>query len=252
MGYQKVVTFGQFLEYYQYENEINRKTIKKQGRTATLARSDKVLANDGQATLEQISSFKTKRRDNLQRSKNAFRRLVQANLGESTNPILASFTYAKSVTEIKQGHKDFNAFIKSLRYKFGNEIRYIAVTEFQRRGVVHFHALFWGLPVELVRQERRTRVVARLWGQGFVDLVETDGNDKLASYLAKYMAKSFIDPRHYSTKAYICSQNIKRPIVDKRAIGLMYREKLSTMKLLHEVEYMTQWLGKGRYQLYSN
>src|SRR5690606_27837965 len=99
----------------------------------------------------------------------------------------------------------------ALRNKFGKAFSYIAVSEFQKRGAIHFHALFWGLPAEVFSQERQTRTIALIWKQGFVYMKETDGNDKLSSYLAKYMVKTFTDPRLKNKKAYLASRNIKRP-----------------------------------------
>jgi hypothetical protein len=76
----------------------------------------------------------------------------------------------------------------------------VAVSEFQKRGAIHFHALVWGIPPSVVKAERHTRLVASIWGQGFTDMIETDGNSRLASYFAKYMKKAYLDPRMLKKK----------------------------------------------------
>jgi len=105
----------------------------------------------------------------------------------------------------------------------------------------------------VVKQERDTRLVASLWKQGFVDLVQTDGDIRIAGYMAKYMGKAFVDSRLYSKKAYIASRNIKRPIIDKNAIVIatMYENELSTVVPCEEKTYLTQWLGECRFRHYK-
>lgn len=252
MGYNKIIRYSDIIEVYQYENEIHTRTIKNKSKCFQVARSRKVLASDGEVDVQQNQQKQTKRRDNARRSALVFRRLVSANLGQFDVPILVTLTYAKLVANVSKAHKDFNSFARATKNQFGKDIRYIAVPEFQKRGAIHFHALIWGIPTSVVREERHTRLVAKLWKQGFVDLILTDGNAKLSTYLGKYMAKAFVDTRLFSKKAFIASRNIKRPVVEKRAMILpfVYNE-LSTCSLLQDNEYMTNWLGKGRHRVYQ-
>lgn len=257
VGYVKTITYGDVVEIYQYEKDVryhgrNGKRIRRKDGGSDLASSvsNSVLSPEQRAE---------KRKDNARRSAMVFRRLVSANLGEQDCPLLVSLTYAENIEDIGRAHKDFNSFARNVRAKFGKGIRYIAVPEFQKRGAVHFHALFWGLDSKtLAESERRTRLVAKMWGQGFVDLVVTDGNHKISGYLSKYMAKTFCDSRLKGKKAYISSQNIKRPVVEKNALiePLFYGDledvpDLSTASLLKEKLYDTVWLGRGRYRLYK-
>src|SRR5690606_15820961 len=101
-----------------------------------------------------------------------------SNLGGSSLPILATLTYRDNFTDLSGAYKHFSAFIQSLRHKFGKTFKYICVPEFQKRGAVHFHALFWGLPENLLSLERKSRTLATIWGKGFVYLKQTDGNEK--------------------------------------------------------------------------
>jgi len=257
MGYCKTIKYANILELYEYEKYIEHfgRTGRKVQATPRLQDLDKNGANP----VREGEQRQVKRGDNARRSAMVFRRLVSANLAESTNPLLVSLTYADNFKDIRQGHKDFNTFARNVRSEYGKHVRYIAVPEFQKRGAVHFHALFWGLPnEEIVKSERRTRLVARLWSRGFVDVTLTDGDHKISGYLSKYMSKAFVDSRMLGMKAYICSQNIKRPIVEKNPLilpmfygGLLQMVDLSTALLLREKEYMTQWLGKGRFRLYE-
>lgn len=95
--------------------------------------------------------------------------------------------------------------------------------------------------------------MAGLWGHGYVDVYQTDGHQKLSTYLTKYMAKTFTDYRLLGQKAYTCSRNLIRPeIMSVSNFGL------DTLLNDFEVEnpeidktYDTHWLGKGRHRIYK-
>jgi len=258
VGYIKTISYGNVVEIYQYDKDVSvrpRKGRKKFRR----AHFDADLDSHVENSVRSAEQRQAKRKDNARRSAMVFRRLVSANLGESQAPLLVSLTYAENFEDIGLAHKDFSLFARSIRNKFGQSVRFIAVPEFQKRGAVHFHALFWGLDtLGLAETERRTRLFAGLWGKGFVDLVATDGNHKIAGYLSKYMAKAFLDSRLKGKKAYTASRNIVRPVVEKGAFleplfhgGLEGVPDLSTADLLKDVSYDTVWLGRGRYRLYQ-
>jgi len=256
VGYKKLIRYGEFVEIYEYERPVVYNGRKRKSTQNTLGMQDISVCRED---IERQKEQKTARRKaNIRNSVLAFKRLVLANLGRDSKPLFVSLTYAGITSEIGQGRADFNAFAKNLRNRFGTQIRYICVPEWQKRGAIHFHALIWGLPLGLVASERSTRLVASLWGKGFVDLKETDGHAKIASYLSKYMAKAFLDERLINKKTYIASQNIKRPVVDKNPIMLMYNygellklPDLSTALIDRETSYDTQWLGKANYKRYK-
>jgi len=258
MGYMKVISYGDYIETYEYEKNIEhngRKTTKIKG-TVGDQNLVKVNSNSNLSTEQRTQ----KRKDNAVRSTMVFRRLVKANLSKFDVPLFISLTYSENITDVGQGYQDFKTFIRNIQYKYKEiSLRYIAVPEFQKSGRLHFHALLWGLPtVELARTERSTRLFAKCWGKGFVDLVATDGDEKISSYLAKYMQKSFVDSRLNNKKAYTCSRNIIRPIVDKNTMLMPYLlgsvtgfPDISKYEILQDKSYVTQWLGKGRYKLYK-
>jgi hypothetical protein len=194
-----------------------------------------------------------KRSDNARRASLAFRRIVASNLGGSTRPLLVTLTYRDNFTDLARAYKHLTTFIQSLRSKFGKNFKYVVVPEFQKRGAVHFHALVWGLPEEIFLRERETRILAEIWGRGYVYLKETDGDEKLSFYLSKYMAKAFIDPRLKNQKCYVASRNIQRPIVQTGPfyIPVVLEEFGVTEEAILDRTYQTKWLGEGRYRLFK-
>lgn len=249
MPYIKALVYGKCLELYSYEKDIRPIRGKRVSRKSAVDMPDMATATD----VAEPSEVQ-KRRDNARRAEMAFRRLVLANLQGSLPPILASCTYAANQTDLGVAYEDWKAFIGALRYRYGRVFKYICVPEFQKRGAVHFHALFWGLPSSLCQEERSTRMVASLWGRGFLDIVLTDGNEKISTYLSKYMTKTFSDPRLSGKKAYRCSGNIIRPVTE-RVSGYFYLEEKYGIGVDNppcvDKEFLTQWLGKGRYRFYN-
>jgi len=254
MGYNKIISYGDTLELYEYEKDIftYRRTII-QDRKDEFSVSD--LGINGEDNLSERKLGK--RQDNANRARLAFKRIVSANLGRSTSPLLVTLTYRDNITDLKKSYRHLSSFIQSLRHKYGKEFRYVCVPEFQRRGAVHFHALFWGLPKEIFLLERKNREIARLWSWGFVFLKETDGSDKLSFYLSKYMAKAFIDPRLKNQKCYVSSRNILRPRiitgVPSSGLEIVFNDLgiYENDKPLVDRTYSTSWLGEGRYRLFK-
>lgn len=242
MGHTKTIQSGNQIEVWNYERELPY--------IAHGPRKKKQIHTD-------LYSFKTvlKRRDNISRQKKNFVRLVQANLAGTDAPIFLTLTM-REVVEISEANKSFNRFSTKIRQRLGKEIRYISVPEFQKRGAVHFHVLIWGLEENLIKTERHTRFIAKLWSEGFIDLKKTDGSIKLAGYLGKYMAKSLSDPRLSMRRAYNASRNVKRPAVFSGGIIKGYFKEvfgieLSTDTPCYEKQYTTQWLGRCDYKVYE-
>jgi len=248
MGYHKIIIYGNYLEFYEYERDI----VILGGRNRSRYSDSEDLGSGGKNSLSGQEKL-GKRQDNARRASMAFRRVVASNLGGSTRPLLITLTYGDNFTELKGAYKHFSSFIQSLRYKYGKTFKYVCVPEFQKRGAVHFHTLMWGLPFEIFLQERKTRTLARLWGRGFLYLKETDGDNKLSFYLSKYMAKAFLDPRLKNQKCYVASRNILRPIVwsGVAPVWPFLDDYLMDFTPIEDRIYDTKWMGKGRFRLFK-
>lgn len=252
MGYNKIISYGNTLELYEYEKDIitYERTIINGGERKS---DDKDLGVNGEDNLSERKLGK--RQDNARRAELAFRRIVASNLGGLTRPLLITLTYGENLTDLKRAYKDLSSFVQSLRYKYGKIFRYICVPEFQKRGAVHYHALFWGLRGSILL-ERKTRTIAGLWSRGYVFIKETDGDEKLSFYLSKYMAKAFIDPRLKNQKCYVASRNIERPNVMKyvsyAGIGfILDQHGMNQNEPIVDREYLTSWLGRGRLRIFK-
>lgn len=255
MSYNKAIISGKQIELTIYEND----PPKYFGRQNTRVKRDfkteftSMQFPDYRDNPLFIAQQVQRRASNARRASLAFRRLVSSNLCSDENPLFISFTFNRAYTDVRKTSKFFHSFTVRMRQLFGGKFRYVAVPEFQKSGRVHYHALFWGLPADIARGERENRTIANIWGQGFVDVVETDNSPKLAGYMAKYMTKTMTDARLWNCKAYFASRNIIRPKVNSGfpLYWLFDEYGLNVLKPEYETEFSTVWLGNAKYQRYN-
>jgi len=235
--YTKLIRSGDCVEEYVYERQpspsrlLNPRPRRK--RRATMRRPDHIA-----------------------RLRNNFRRLVRANISPSRPPCFLTLTF-REVVDIDQGYKSLTKFGLKLRKQFGPSLAWISVPEYQKRGAIHFHILVFGLADEFVDTERKTRLIAGLWGNGFVDLVPTDGAPQIASYMAKYMGKAMGDYRLLGKKAYSATRNVLRPVslssdCSIRSAWDYFRDEIGAVdkSVVLERDYDTMFLGRCKYRQY--
>lgn len=232
--YTKIIQSGKILEVFEYEKEPQKKAIFKKPRFQNTRKC----------------------RRSVQRARISFVRLLQANLSTGTAPIFLTLTM-REIVPIKDAWREFTLFAQRLRNKVPRVV-YVAVPEFQKRGAVHFHLLVWNLPNVTITSERSTRTIAELWGNGFIDIVRTDGSPKLASYMAKYMFKAVYDERLYNSRLYSASRSVVRSVSIKSPAAISYIKdefKLSDSAVDSFVEYKSEydtvWLGRCKYYKYN-
>lgn len=248
MGYKKLVKSGNLIETYEYKYDpIPRKPGRVQGKVCS-----------------KRTKTRNRRADNLLRIKRYFARIVRCNLHGGEGSLFVTFTMYETVP-LRKAYHSFSRCIQRLRNQYGKSFRYVAVPEFQgditfsgkrklNGGAVHFHALFWGLPIT-PRQERQKRYIQWCWRRGYVDCVQTDGSVKIVGYLTKYLLKSLQAKRLGNSKAYVCSRNVMRPV------SLPFATSTQLFYYINEVvgegaqpsqvrSFETQWLGTCKYSRY--
>ena len=186
MGHSILLVSGKYIDLYEYERNYVKSERRERARRAD----------------SKIVKSRNRRQDNLLRLKRGFVRVVRPNLTGGENPFFFTFTMFE-VVSVRCAYGIFTRFIQRLRGRFGKSFYYIAVPEFQKRGAVHFHALFWGMPDEVLLSEgclgkwnkrsksrerfvewlnrkgygisqlRNERRIQHLWSYGFVDCVPT-------------------------------------------------------------------------------
>lgn len=234
MAYTKVIQSGNLVEEWVYEREPSPKS-----HIQLKPRRKRILQE--------------RRPDHIIKCRKDFTRLVRANLNPQWPPALMTLTM-RDIVDISDAYKLYTAFGRKLKKHYGDEIAWIAVPEFQKRGAVHFHVLLFNFHDSHIKSERRTRRMAGYWGHGFVDLVKTDGSEKLSGYLAKYMSKAMSDHRLVGKRAYSASRNVLRPVSLNTPFQIKFAKQIWGLAVdnspLQEREYSTMFLGKCVYKSY--
>lgn len=199
--YKKTIEAGDILETEIYCSVRTRgKSVPRERRKAP--------TTEAQAKLNDINR------------KKHFRRKINANF--KPYDIYATLTYAKEPDEIERAIKNLSNFIKRINYdrkKRGiDNIRYIAVTEYQS-GRVHHHVIMERMSMdEIIKQWNKTS------GAGSAELQTLYAHDTDYSDLADYLLK---ETRNRRGKHWTESRNLIQPTViytkasrqDKKALS---------------------------------
>ena len=125
--------------------------------------------------------------------------------------IFLTLTFAENLTDIEIGNNEFTAFIRRLNYEITGSIKaylkYVVVIEFQKRGAVHYHAIFFNLP--FIEKKR----IEEIWGNGWIKVKAIDEVKDVGFYVTKYMSKNFDDQRLKGHKCYFVSDGLIKPTI---------------------------------------
>jgi hypothetical protein len=204
---------GNFLKISRFGREImlgNRKSRKK----------------DDEQKVEESEKEKMSKEEirakSLRRARKMIFDLVYANAwhwhqrnGKPYRPIFITFTFRKNIVDLDYANKEFKNFIRRFGYSIrGKEtfLKYLNVVEFQERGAIHFHTVFFNLPFV----ERIYDKVRDMWRQGIGEgstRIESVYNEQgIILYLSEYLTKSVNDDRLEARKSYFASKGLKKPI----------------------------------------
>lgn len=125
--------------------------------------------------------------ESLRRTFKRLKRLIGANFNGGNSELWLTLTYRDSpMTDSKRLYADFLKFIKKLRKIVGRYLAYIVVIEPQASGSLHAHLLLKTL--DHSRLFIKNAIVAKAWGQGFVNVRRLSDSDNVASYLMAYLS----------------------------------------------------------------
>lgn len=230
-SHRKLVISGNVVELLQYEKPIVRgENRKRKGRAGQTDTTEDIKASNRQKT-----AFRSKQR---------VRRLANTNFA-GKNAKFVTLTYAENKTSVSAADHDFKTCIQRLTYyanKNGEEFKYIAVREFQERGAVHYHMLC-NLPYT------ENKVLADIWGHGFVNIQSVKDIDNVGAYITKYMTKDVEDERLRGRKSYLCSKDLAEPVEAMReeVIDEILCEIGEVKRVLPAVTYETEHYGEVQY-----
>lgn len=188
------------------------------------------------------------RNDNVKRTRQALRRFVNSNKDLSK---FLTLTYGSENDNLKKAYKDFNLFIKRLKYHTGlKDIKFICVPEIQLKrertygvGVWHFHVLA-NLPY--INNDD----LAVIWGHGHTKIRQIDYVTNVGAYISKYLGKANFDKRFFRQKKFVRSLNLKSPVIVDNLEADNYLDFFMSknLHLTYEAEFDTKWLGAIKYK----
>ncbi|MGG2973689.1 rolling circle replication-associated protein [Geobacillus stearothermophilus] len=236
----KVVMSGHVVEIYEYERDIKTGKDNKDG-SKSVGRAGKGANEEDREKNREIV---------LSRAKREVRRLINSNVDAwDEKPKFFTLTFAENVTDIKWANNEFKKFRQRLsRHIWGcpNNLKYVAVIEFQKRGAVHYHVVAFNMPYVPHAD------LERIWGHGFVHIRAIDNCDNVGAYVTKYMTKDCDDERLREQKCYFSSRGLAKPveeIIEKEDLDAL-RVALSPNKTF-EKEFKSEYVGKVSYQQYN-
>lgn len=218
--------YGEIIEITEYEKAPTKVRIRR-------TRRDPV--------------YRPRRSDNIRRTANICLRRVHAAIEEFGNPLLATFTFAGDASDASYANDSLRDFQVRLRAKFPGA-QSLFIPELSPRGRIHFHGLLFNLPMHLGDtrtrgrklkdgSERETRTLAKLWGEGFVDVVQTDGSPALAHYVSKYLSKGGGEIMFSAMRILRISHGFPKEIVIRGQFAELLRDKYA------ELEPVKEWSG---------
>lgn len=236
----KVVVSGDIIEVYRYERGIFKGKVNECGR-----------AGYGFITDEQ----RTKNREvSLMRARRELRRIVNANIGKWGDDVTCKFvtlTFKDNIKDLDMANYEFRQFIKRLNYMVYGEkcsnLMYTAVVEFQKRGAVHYHVIFYNLPF------MKADLLAEVWGNGFIKINKIDDVDNVGAYVCKYLTKDNCDDRLRGRRSYFNSRGLKKPIeefLDDDGLENIKRS-LPGQAMTYKGEFENEFVGKIEYEQYN-
>lgn len=124
-------------------------------------------------------------KESLRKTFKRIRELINTNFSGKKNELCFTITYKENMTDVNRLYKDFEKFMKRLRYKY-TDIDYISVVEPQGRGAWHCHVLLRFNELEKVYIPNKD--IAAIWGNGFVTVKAVRENvDNMGAYLSAYL-----------------------------------------------------------------
>lgn len=126
-------------------------------------------------------------RQSLRESLSRLRDYLNTNVVAVSKCRWITLTYKELMTNTERLYRDFKEFNRRCRKRYGH-YEYIVAAEYQGRGSLHLHCV---LIFDKVAPYMANKEVAKLWGNGFVNIRKLTGVDDVGRYLTAYVGDAF-------------------------------------------------------------
>ena len=187
----KVVISGDIIEVYDYENSV------------PYGYTDTKKGSSGRQVIASLEDQEKNREKVLSRARKNLRRIINSNVQKYSK--FLTLTFKDNVQDLGVANYEFKKFILRVNYNYKIKLKYSVVIEFQERGAIHYHCVFYNLT-----QKIDVAILGDLWGNGFIRINAIDNVDNVGAYVCKYMTK-VQDDRLKGKKMYFNSRGINKP-----------------------------------------
>lgn len=195
------ISNAKIVKSYIYGDTVEITTANGQQKQKIKVISGRRYVNLETGEIHDMQTSNSTRSDNLksvQQTMKKLRRLVAHNFKGGMNQLWVTLTYGKHVIEAEGVYKDFKAFIRRVRKKYGR-IDYIAVIEPQASGRWHLHVLMKNDSILMIPNA----ILADLWGRGFTKTKRLKSADKIGNYLISYLSNLQLGNDDSNSKAIV-------------------------------------------------
>lgn len=170
-------------------------------------------------------------RRSLSRTRNNIITTVENNKDKFAS--FVTLTFRENVTDVDEAFTKFHTYISSVRryqHSNGDELYYLAIPEFQKRGAVHFH-MIWNVECgsPMTPKQVPKRIISEgkpltieyydlpYWEYGYSTAFPIQQKNELfdiSLYMVKYLTKGLDDPdnpRLFARQKVLKSQNLTKP-----------------------------------------
>ena len=202
-----------------------------------------------------------RRPDNIRRTKQICVRRVHAAIEMFGCPLLVTLTFNGDASDAAYANDSMRYFQMRLRTAYPKAIS-LFIPELSPRGRIHFHGLLFNVPLSLgdtrkggrlisTGEEREKRTLAGLWGEGFVDAVQTDGSGRLAQYISKYITKGAGEVMFNAMRLIRISHGFPHEVVLRGKVAEQLAKNYAMEKPLWEWEGEHKYAGKVTKKVYT-
>lgn len=192
----KIVASGNIIEFYEYEKPVLE------------GYSDTKKSSSGRSVSANEFEKEVNRKKVLSRARRDLRRLINSNVNmyAGFTSKFITLTFKENLKDFSSANYEFKKFKQRLEDYFDKKLKYVVVPEFQKRGAIHYHVIFFNIPFI------RSNVLSKIWNNGFVKVNKIDNVDNVGAYICKYMTKDNDDDRLLGKKCYFSSRGLYKPI----------------------------------------
>lgn len=165
-------------------------------RIKKISSTEYIVLDTGEIKEYQKIENRSQDKESLRKTFKKIRQLINTNFIGASNELCFTITYKDNVLDPKVLYKDFDKFMKKLKYKY-KSVDYINVVEPQGRGAWHCHILLKFNNHNKIYIPNRE--ISEMWGRGFVKVKAMRKDvDNLGAYLSAYLGDVELDDNNLS------------------------------------------------------